>query len=150
VTAGQVADLDGLLRFWLQAAKVLVVAGSIPAGVPTDMYSRLIEAANARGVRTVLDADGEAFRLGIRAHPYLIKPNVAEAERFLGRCLPDVSAVAVAARELASGGVGMAVISMGAQGAVCVGGGGPAPRHGRGARHGDDSRHRAWLRRTDR
>lgn len=120
VTAEQLDDLEGVLRFWLQVAKVFVLAGSLPAGLPPDTYARLIEAANASGVRAVLDADGEPFRLGVEAKPYLIKPNVVEAEHFLGHALPDVPAIVAGARELASMGIGAVVISMGAKGAVCV------------------------------
>jgi 1-phosphofructokinase family hexose kinase len=123
VTAEHLAELEGMLRFWLQATKVLVLAGSLPAGVPDDTYARIIDTASRQGVCTVLDADGEPLRLGVEATPYLIKPNRAEAERLLGRPLPDLEAVADGARELSARGIGVVVISMGADGAVCVEGG---------------------------
>ncbi|MHB1134342.1 MAG: 1-phosphofructokinase [Chloroflexota bacterium] len=112
--------LDRMVEFWLQAGTVLVLAGSLPGGVPTDVYAYYIRQANARGIKTFLDADGEALRSGIAAGPYLIKPNVLEAERLLGRSLPDLPAVVAGARELLRAGVGVVVISMGAQGSVCV------------------------------
>ena len=112
--------LDALLRFWLQAGRVLVLAGSLAPGLPEQTYATYIHAAREEGVRTILDADGAALRLGIAAAPDLIKPNVAEAERLLGRTLPDLPAVARAARELADGGVGTVIISMAEHGAICV------------------------------
>jgi tagatose 6-phosphate kinase len=62
---------------------VVVLAGSLPAGVPADAYGRLVERADTAGVRSVLDADGAALRAGVAAHPYLAKPNAGEA-RALG------------------------------------------------------------------
>lgn len=120
VTDGQLATLDGLLRFWLPASRVLVLAGSLPPGAPENAYAVYVHAAREAGAQVILDADGEPLRRGVAAVPDLIKPNVAEAERLLGRSLPDVEAVVRGARELSERGIGVVVISMGGDGAVCV------------------------------
>lgn len=112
--------LEGLLRFWLPASRVLVLAGSLPPGVPEDTYATFVRLARTFGVKTILDAAGAPLRLGVDAGPDLIKPNVAEAEGLLGRRLPDLAAVVAGAREIAARGVGAVVISMGGEGAVCV------------------------------
>jgi 1-phosphofructokinase family hexose kinase len=119
VGAEALARLDEMFGFWLQPGRVLVLAGSLPPGVPDDLYARLTAAARKRDVRTIVDAEGEALRLAIAEGPDLIKPNVAEAERLLGRKLPDLSAVRIAAGELAERLPGV-VISMGLNGAVCA------------------------------
>jgi 1-phosphofructokinase family hexose kinase len=115
------ARLDEVLRCWLPATRVLVLAGSLPPGVPADWYARAVERARAAGVKTFVDADGEPARLVLAAHPWLVKPNVAEAERLLGRSLTNPAEVLRGARELVRGGVEVAVISMGEEGAFCVG-----------------------------
>ena len=112
--------LDGLLQFWLQAGRLLVLAGSLPPGVPADLYATYVRLARSRGIRTIVDTGGEPLRLGVEARPYLIKPNVAEAERLLGRPLPDLAAIIEGARELARRGIPVVVVSMGPQGAICV------------------------------
>ncbi|MHB1415301.1 MAG: 1-phosphofructokinase [Chloroflexota bacterium] len=114
------AAVEGLLDFWLQAGKVLVLAGSLPPGVPIDIYASYIRKARDNGVKTILDADGEPFHLGVEALPSLIKPNLPEAERLLGRSLPSLSAAVAGARELNGRGIETVVISMGAEGAICV------------------------------
>ena len=113
-----VARLDEVLTFWLQAGSVLVLAGSLPRGMPEDTYARYIELAKAAGSKTILDADGEPLRLGLEAEPTLIKPNRPEAQRLLGRQLPDLEAVTDAARELAATRSTIVIISMGGNGAV--------------------------------
>jgi 1-phosphofructokinase family hexose kinase len=105
---------------WLAASRVLVVAGSLPPGVPTDVYASLLGEAARRGVHTILDADGETLRRGLAGRPTLIKPNVEEAEALLGRRLPDRDAIVAAARELLERGPRAVVVSMGAAGSVCA------------------------------
>lgn len=112
--------LLGMIEFWLPAGRVLVLAGSLPPGAPPELHAGYIRLAAEKGVKTILDADGEPFRLGIEARPYLIKPNVQEAERLLGRSLPNLRAVVDGARELAARGIAVVVISMGAEGVVCA------------------------------
>jgi 1-phosphofructokinase len=120
IGAEALESLDGLVQFWLRAGGVLVLAGSLPPGVPEDAYASYVRAARRAGVKVLLDADGNALRQGVRAGPDLIKPNVAEAEGLLERRLPDESAVLQAARELVARGIGIVVISMGGQGAICA------------------------------
>jgi 1-phosphofructokinase len=55
-----------------------VLAGSLPRGVPADIYARLIDIIHQSGAKAVLDSSGEAFCLGCRAAPNLIKPNLEE------------------------------------------------------------------------
>ena len=118
VDEDSVARLDEILQFWLQAGSVLVLAGSLPRGMPEDTYARYIKLAKTAGTKTILDADGEPLRLGLEAEPTLIKPNRPEAQRLLGRMLPNLEAVTDAARELAASRSTIVIISMGGNGAV--------------------------------
>jgi 1-phosphofructokinase len=108
------------LTVCLDGVKVLVLAGSLPPGAPPDSYKKLIEAAAAKGVRTVLDADGEAFVIGLEGKPYAVKPNIHELEAYLGRSLNSDSEVIGAARELIRRGVCLVQISMGGSGSMLV------------------------------
>ena len=114
--------LHAAVERWMAAAKVIVLAGSLPPGVPARFYSDLVEEAEARGVPAVVDAQGPALRQGLAAGPFMIKPNVAEAEQLLGMRLDSESSLLAAARRLSRQGPRIAVVSMGAQGAVCAAG----------------------------
>lgn len=111
-------------------AEWVCLGGSLPEGVPIDAWRTLIGLLRDLPVRILLDADDEPLRLGLEAGPHLIKPNVNEAARLLGRPLEGLDQVAAAAAELRSrlearGAADPAVIiSMGAEGAVCVAGSG--------------------------
>ena len=57
---------------------ILSVCGSIPQGVDNSVYKSMLEWGRTKGMITVLDADGEALRLGLEARPTYIKPNRRE------------------------------------------------------------------------
>lgn len=102
----------------LEGISYVVLGGSLPPGSPPDLYRTLIEAAQSRGVPAILDADGEAFRLGLEAGPYAVKPNIHELEAYLGRPLTTDEEVVAAARKLIGQGVKLVQVSMGAEGSI--------------------------------
>lgn len=65
----------------LDHTHILVLSGSVPPGVPANIYQRLIHLAHKKDVKTVLDTTGEPFRLGLEEKPFLIKPNSKEFEQ---------------------------------------------------------------------
>jgi 1-phosphofructokinase len=100
---------------------VLVLNGSLPAGVPADIYAKLT--ASWQG-QVFLDAEGEPLRLALAgdAKPYAIKPNLYELESAFGVKLSTPRAVADFCREYIRG-VPLVCVSMGVEGAVLVAGG---------------------------
>jgi 1-phosphofructokinase family hexose kinase len=84
----ETAELDLLLRklhYLAGAADWVVFAGSLPRRVDEAFYAEAIRDLNRRGVRTALDAEGEPMRLGVEAEPFLVSPNVREAEALVGQ-----------------------------------------------------------------
>ena len=77
----------------LGGARAVVLAGSLPPGVPPDAYARLTGLARAAGVPVVLDAEGEPLRHGLAAGPDLVKPNAAELAGLVGPVDDPVDAV---------------------------------------------------------
>jgi 6-phosphofructokinase 2 len=96
----------------------LVLAGSVPPGVPADIYRQLIEKAKESGIKTVLDSDNKWLKEGIKAKPNVIKPNVHEAEELLEVQLRDELAIIEAVKALVSKGIEVAAISRGKDGLI--------------------------------
>ncbi|MBI0583154.1 MAG: 1-phosphofructokinase [Methanomassiliicoccus sp.] len=119
------AEMNALLAKLgaLEDAGMVAMGGSLPPGAGADTYRRIIEMMKEKGIITLLDADGEALREGIKAGPDYIKPNRFELSELVGRPLPDVEDVVEAAEGIRSGGVGMVLASMAAEGMVLVGNG---------------------------
>lgn len=118
VDGAQLERLSCTIRVLLPDSGLLVLAGSLPTGVPVSYYQELTAMARQAGVPVILDADGDPLRAALPARPTLIKPNQGEAERLLGRSLSTRTDVVQAARALRELGPEMVVISCGAEGAV--------------------------------
>ena len=101
----------------LADAELAVLSGSAPRGVPRNIYATLINIARDRGVKVILDADGDLLKNGIGALPYMIKPNIFELSRLLGRKISDAE-LKDAARSLLSEGIERIAVSMGGDGSV--------------------------------
>jgi 1-phosphofructokinase len=111
-------DLVRHVERYAASAWWVTLGGSIPPGVPGDAFARLCQTAHKAGSKVLLDADGEALRLGLEAGPDFIKPNAKEASRLLGRPVETLDQAKEAALELHRGGISTVVVSRGADGAV--------------------------------
>lgn len=95
-----------------------VFSGSVPRGVSADIYEKLIRQVKKKGAKTVLDADGELFRNGIKACPDVIKPNRMELERYFGEPAADDEILIGMGKKILSQGIKLAAISLGQGGAI--------------------------------
>ncbi|MBA2536337.1 MAG: 1-phosphofructokinase family hexose kinase [Actinobacteria bacterium] len=89
VAGDELEMLREKLAYLTQGASFVVFAGSLPRGVDAEFYAEMIREANRRHVLTVIDAEGEALRLAVEAEPYLVSPNVREAEALVGHEFND-------------------------------------------------------------
>ncbi|SDO51950.1 1-phosphofructokinase [Nakamurella panacisegetis] len=106
---------------------VLVCSGSLPPGLPTDAYRRLVQIGHLAGLPVIVDAAPDVLRDALPAEPDLVSPNLSEAEGLLlGRVGEEVDeqgddipgrAVEAAVALHARGAV-RAVVTAGAHGAA--------------------------------
>lgn len=95
------------------APRVLVLSGSVPAGVPSDAYAQLI--TSARDATTIVDAKGQVLAASLAARPDAVAPNLHESQGILG-----AGTALWCARELCARGARAAVVSDGADGLSAV------------------------------
>ncbi|MDD7674293.1 MAG: 1-phosphofructokinase [Oscillospiraceae bacterium] len=116
------AQLDALYEKLdtLTDKDTLVLAGSIPASMPSSIYSDIMERLYARGVTFVVDATKQLLLNVLRYRPFLIKPNNHELGELFGVTLSTREAVIPYARKLQEQGARNVLISMAGQGAVLV------------------------------
>lgn len=99
---------------------ILVLAGSLPQGVPATIWADLSARWRARGTKVFVDASGAPLvQVFARADalPYAIKPNRAELSAAAGRVLDNAGLLAEA-KSLLARGIALVVVSMGEGGAV--------------------------------
>ena len=97
----------------------LVVSGSLPPGLTPEVYCHVLEIANSKGARTVLDTAGVALREALAARPSIIKPNRHELSELAGEELVDVPAIVRFGRTLQDR-VKTVLISLGPDGMVMI------------------------------
>jgi 1-phosphofructokinase len=111
------------IRQHARESSAVVLAGSLPPGVPVDFYAKLIRIIRDEGSKPVLDTAGPPLFHGAAAGPYLIKPNRREAEALLGILLDTDDALREAVRRLSGYSIPIVALSLGAGGAICASGG---------------------------
>lgn len=119
VTARDVEQLLQKLDL-LSADDVLVLAGSIPSGLPQGLYCRMLERIGGRGVRAVVDAEGELLRNTLTYRPFLIKPNHHELGALFGKELHTAEEIVSCARQLQAEGARNVLVSRAKDGALLL------------------------------
>jgi len=97
--------------------KTVVLSGSLPTGVKKNIYAELIEKAEDKDAKVILDSSGKEFKLALKKAPYLVKPNLEEIENLLGRKINNNCDLENGAKYLLDQGVEVVMISLGAKGA---------------------------------
>lgn len=114
-------ELDNFLKefeYCLEGGELFVLSGSVPGGVPPDIYARLIRRCREEKRKVFLDTSGELLRAGIKEKPYLVKPNKKELEYIAGRKLMDREDVIWEAKKLVEQGIEKVVVSLGKEGLI--------------------------------
>lgn len=103
---------------YCQQFDIVAVCGSLPRGVTPELFADWLKALHQAGVKVVLDSSNAALTAGLRAQPWLVKPNHRELEAWIGHALPSLEDIIAAAKKLKAQGIANVIISMGAQGSV--------------------------------
>lgn len=117
---------EALERFYvgfqrlLPKARVIILSGSLPPGVPVGTYRLLIETARWYGATVILDTSGARLVEGIKAKPFAIKPNLDELGMLMGKCLDSEEGVTQAMEAVAESGVENVIVSLGDKGALAL------------------------------
>jgi 1-phosphofructokinase len=104
----------------LGAGDTLVLAGSIPKTLPDDIYERIMERLDGRGIRIVVDAEKKLLLNVLKYHPFLIKPNNHELGDMFGVVLKTDEEIVTYARKLQEKGATNVLISMAGDGAILL------------------------------
>ncbi len=102
----------------LNPGDILTLSGSIPKGVNKNIYAELIQKASEKKIKTILDAEGEIFKKGIKKEPTLIKPNEHEMEKYFNTEFENLEEMITAAKTFLNEGIEMVMVSLGEQGAL--------------------------------
>lgn len=99
----------------------IIASGSLPPGVPDNIYALLAKIAKTKKAKFIVDTSGDALKQAVDEGLYMLKPNLGELSYLAGKKELQTNEVKNIAREIISkGGCEVMVVSMGAAGAMLV------------------------------
>ena len=98
----------------------LILAGSIPNSLPSDIYEKILERLSGRGIRFIADATGKLLLNMLKYRPFLIKPNNFELGDFFGAEIITDDDTIKYALELQKMGAQNVLVSMAEKGALLL------------------------------
>ena len=107
--------LDGL-----KDGDSLILAGSIPSSLPSDIYERILERISGKKIRVVVDAIKDLLLNVLKYKPFLIKPNNHELGEMFGVELKTDEEIEKYARKLKDMGAVNVLVSMAGDGAMLI------------------------------
>ncbi|WP_035769023.1 1-phosphofructokinase [Butyrivibrio sp. NC2002] len=104
----------------LTAGDVLILAGSIPSTLPSDVYEIILDRLKDKDVTFVVDATKDLLKNVLKYHPFLIKPNNHELGEMFDTVLKTDDEIEAHAKKLQEMGARNVLISMAGDGAMLV------------------------------
>lgn len=104
----------------LSDGDTLILAGSIPSSLPSDIYEKILGRLSGRNIKTVVDATKDLLLNVLKYKPFLVKPNNHELGEMFGAELKTDEEIEKYARKLQEMGAVNVLISMAGDGAMLI------------------------------
>lgn len=105
----------------MQDVDFIVASGSLPPGIPADVYGRIAMIAKQKNAKFIVDTSGEALKHAVNEGVYMLKPNLGELASLTSREKIDTADIEKIAREVIKKGQSHAIaVSMGEAGAILI------------------------------
>lgn len=104
----------------IQSGDTIVLAGSIPSSLPSDIYEEILNYLKDKNIRVVVDATKSLLMNVLKYKPFLVKPNNFELGEMFGVELKSVDEIIEYAKKLKDLGAVNVLVSMAGDGAVLL------------------------------
>jgi 1-phosphofructokinase len=104
----------------LSDGDTLILAGSIPSSLPSDIYEKILERFSHKKIRAVVDATKDLLLNVLKYKPFLVKPNNHELGEMFGVELRTDEETEKYARKLQAMGAVNVLVSMAGDGAMLI------------------------------
>ncbi len=104
----------------LENGDCLVLAGSIPKSLPDNIYEKIIEKLNGRGIDFVVDATGDLLKNVLKYKPFMIKPNHHELGEIFSTEIKTLGDIKKYGKMLQDMGARNVLVSRGKDGAALL------------------------------
>ena len=104
----------------LKKDDILVLAGSVPNTLPQDIYEKIMEMLQDKGIKIVVDATKDLLLNVLKYKPFLIKPNNHELSEIFGLEIKTEEEIIDYAKKLQDKGARNVLISRASDGAILI------------------------------
>lgn len=104
----------------LKDGDTIVLAGSIPSTLPSDIYEKILDSLSDRKIKIIVDAAKDLLMNVLKFKPFLIKPNNHELGEMFGVTLRTAGEIAEYAGKLKEMGARNVLVSMAGDGALLL------------------------------
>ncbi|MDD6807119.1 MAG: 1-phosphofructokinase [Oscillospiraceae bacterium] len=104
----------------LNSGDYLVLAGSVPNSVPSDIYANILKLLSGKDVKIIVDSTGEQLLKTLEYKPFLVKPNHHELGELFDKELIGTDEIIEYAKRLRSMGPKNVIVSRGGDGSIFV------------------------------
>ena len=102
----------------LESGDILVLAGSIPSSLPSDIYEKIMAFLKGKNIKIVVDATKDLLLNVLKYNPFLIKPNNHELGEMFNVELKNDDEIIYYGKKLLDMGAENVLISMAGDGAI--------------------------------
>lgn len=104
----------------LKSGDYLILAGSIPKALPDNIYEKILEMLDGKGINFVVDATGDLLKNVLKYKPFMVKPNHHELGEIFGVEITALEDIEKYAKKLQEMGAKNVLVSRGKDGAALV------------------------------
>jgi 6-phosphofructokinase 2 len=102
-------------------AEFIVASGSLPEGIPTNIFGMIADIAKKKKAKFIVDTSGESLKDAVNKGVFLLKPNLGELGYLAGKEDLKANEIVDAAKDLINKDrCEVVVVSMGASGAILI------------------------------
>jgi len=120
VTLSDITNMKEKIIEYCEEKSLVVLSGSVPSGINSSIYAEIIKDIKNKGGKVILDADGDMLMQGMKAGPYLVKPNIDELEKAFGISIDNENKIIEISKKILEYGVKYVVISLGGEGSMFI------------------------------
>jgi len=120
VTLEDINNIKDKIIKHCRSESLVILSGSVPSGASSSIYGEIIKAIKNKGGKVILDADGDMLMQGIKAGPYIVKPNIDELEKAFGISIDNEAKIIETSKKILEYGVKYVVISQGSEGSIFI------------------------------
>lgn len=106
----------------VKKADIVCASGSVPKGIDSDFYCKLVKIAKENNKKIIVDTSGTLLEKVLEEGPYMVSPNKDELSMLTGREINNEEDIKSALLDMYNKGIELPIVTLGKDGAIAYDG----------------------------